>query len=237
MNRFVIFGASWGLGEVFHRFVPESGDKVWLVSRAKPTLHLEDQIERIWIETDLAKKGASQVVSSAIAAEELDTAIYNAGIWETLAFTEQYKFEDVTDEENERILTINLVTAISCIKALLPNLRLSQNPKIILVGSANSHDYVSGQAVAYAASKFGLRGVVNALKQGLRQEKTGITLLNPGTFGTIRFHQDKMEVEPVEGYDGVIAPQDLVTVMECIIKISRESCIRDIDIVAMLDPF
>ena len=72
MSRFVIFGASRGLGEVFHRFVPEPNDKVWLVSRSKPTLHLQDQIECVWIETDLAKKGTSQVVSSAIAAEAID---------------------------------------------------------------------------------------------------------------------------------------------------------------------
>lgn len=155
MSHFVMFGASRGLGEVFHRFSPESGDQVWLVSRSQPVLHLEDQIERVWIEADLAAKGASQVVSSAIAAEGIDTVIYNVGIWETSAFTEQYKFEDVTDEENERILNINLVTAISCIKALLPNLRLSQNPKIILVGFVGSHDYVSGREVAYAASNLG----------------------------------------------------------------------------------
>ncbi|NJM90115.1 MAG: hypothetical protein HC847_26185 [Hydrococcus sp. RU_2_2] len=71
MNCFAIFGASRGLGEVFHRFVPESGDKVWLVSRSKPVINLGDGIERVWIEADLSQKSASQIVASAIVPQDL----------------------------------------------------------------------------------------------------------------------------------------------------------------------
>ncbi|MBE9053601.1 hypothetical protein IQ243_24990 [Nostocales cyanobacterium LEGE 11386] len=53
-------------------------------------MYLQDQIERVWIEADLANKGVSQVVSNAIATEAVDTVIYNAGIWETLAFTDAF---------------------------------------------------------------------------------------------------------------------------------------------------
>lgn len=40
-------------------------------------------------------------------------------------------------------------------------------------------------------------------------------------------------IEPVEGYEGAIALQDLVAIAKCIISMSRETCIEDIEVVAM----
>ncbi|MGL5926273.1 SDR family NAD(P)-dependent oxidoreductase [Chroococcidiopsis sp.] len=236
MTAFIILGASRGLGEILHRFVPESGDTVWLISRSPPTLNLDDGIIRHWLEVDLSQPDAIDRVVNALEQSLVDVVIYNAGIWEKDAFTPNYCFEAVSDKENQRILTINLISAISCVRKLLPNLRMSGNPKIILIGSANNHDFVSGKEVAYATSKFGLRGFANALRENTRQDKIGVTLLNPGTFGTIRFEGKEAIVEPVDGYEGCISPTDLVDTVKLIVRLSRTTCMRDIDIVAMEDP-
>ncbi len=55
------------------------------------------------------------------------------------------------------LIAVNLIAPIRLVKALLPALRRSQNPKIIFMSSLSSQDNFPGREVANSASKFGLR--------------------------------------------------------------------------------
>jgi 3-oxoacyl-[acyl-carrier protein] reductase len=81
------------------------------------------------------------------------------GTWETHAFTSQYRFEDCSDADIAQVIAVNLVAPIRLVKALLPALRRSENPKIIFMGALSGRDNFPGREVANSASKFGLRGV------------------------------------------------------------------------------
>ncbi|WP_008319543.1 SDR family oxidoreductase [Leptolyngbya sp. PCC 6406] len=106
---------------------------------------------------------------------------------------EQDLFQDCSDEDITRVIAVNLVAPIRLVKALLPALRRwsetgpkgpSQNPKIIVMGARSGRDNFPGREVANSASKFGLRGVVHALREELRAQQVGITVINPGNVGT-----------------------------------------------------
>src|SRR5262249_56934890 len=84
-----------------------------------------DGVERRWIDADLSRSGAGAIVARSVGDEPLDVVLYNAGIWEHSAFSDAYDFAAVDDAETERIIAVNLTSAIACVRALLPNLRRS----------------------------------------------------------------------------------------------------------------
>jgi len=55
MKKYIIFGASKGLGDAFVKGLPKQGDQVWVVSRNRPTsIDLKDGVKRIWIQAGQA---------------------------------------------------------------------------------------------------------------------------------------------------------------------------------------
>lgn len=237
MTRYLIIGASRGLGEVFHRTLPVSGDVCWLVSRSEPALDLGDGVSRAWIRADLAERESADVIALAIGDAALDVVIYNAGIWEAGAFSSSYRFEEVSDEEDARVLTVNLASAIPVLKRLIPALRRGANAKIVLIGSVNGLPYVGAPEVAYNASKFGLRGVAHALRAGLRKDRIAVTILNPGSFGVPRFVDGQLVNETAGDVADCIPPQDLATLVRAIVSLSNATVVRELDVMAMSDPW
>lgn len=237
MTRYLIIGASRGLGEVLHRTVPVAGDRCWLVSRSEPALDLADGVTRNWVPADLAEPGAAGVIAQAVGDATLDVVIYNAGIWEGAAFSPDYRFEEVSDEQDARVLAVNLTTAIPVLKRLIPALRRGVRPKIILIGSVNGLPYVNAPEVAYNASKFGLRGVAHALRAGLRRDRIAVTIVNPGSFGVPRFVDGQLVNATSGDADSCIPPQDLATLVRAIVSLSNASVVRELDVMAMDDPW
>jgi short-subunit dehydrogenase len=234
MTATIIFGASRGLGAAFNLSLPVRGDQVWLVSRSRPDLDHNDGALRHWIEADLGTANAAAKTAAALSTNPLDVAIYNAGIWEDTAFSSDYRFDDVPDTETKNILTVNLISAITCLKAILPNLRKSKSAKIILIGSTSGLDNIGQPEVAYTASKFGLRGVAHALREVVREDGIAVTCLNPGNIGTITVKAGEISSRPHERRD-MIPPQDLIELVKCVTRLSNSSCVKEIDVMAMTD--
>jgi short-subunit dehydrogenase len=216
MANILIFGASRGLGAAFNMGVPQAGDALWLVSRGKPDVSERDGVKRVWIQADLSQREASERIASALGNTWLDVVIYNAGIWEGSAFSRRYDVTAVSDDENERVITVNLTSAINCLGKLLPNLRQSSNAKVILIGSISGLENTRMPEVAYSASKFGLRGVAHALRESWRQHKIAVTCINPGSIGDL-------------------PASDLVEIVKCLMRLTNRTCVKEIDVPAMND--
>jgi short-subunit dehydrogenase len=234
MSATIIFGASRGLGAAFNLALPARGDRLWLVARSRPDLDYGDGVTRQWIEADLSSAEAPAKVAGALGGSTLDIAIYNAGIWEETAFSSAYRFDEVFDAETQNILMVNLTSAITCLKAVLPNLRKSKGAKIILIGSTSGLDNIGEPEVAYTASKFGLRGVAHALREVVRRDGIAVTCLNPGNIGTITVKNGAISSSPHERRD-MIPPQDLIEIVKCVSRLSNSSCVKEIDVMAMTD--
>lgn len=237
MRNILIFGASRGLGAAFSSSLPTRGDTVWLVSRTQPAnLKRKDGVERVWIKADLSSPNdASRTISEALAGKRLDVLIYNAGIWEEAAFTSDYSFEEVSTEESADIIAVNLTSAIICIQKLLSNLKQSDNAKIILIGSTSRLENSGSLEVAYAASKFGLRGLGQALRENLRKHGITVTCINPGELAAEIAYEDGVE-RAIEAYAGTRIPvQDLISIVKCLMGLSKVSCVKEIDIPAITD--
>uniref|UniRef100_B8HLK7 Short-chain dehydrogenase/reductase SDR n=1 Tax=Cyanothece sp. (strain PCC 7425 / ATCC 29141) TaxID=395961 RepID=B8HLK7_CYAP4 len=221
----LVAGASRGIGlAVAERLVSQS-DRLLAVSRTPASIGE-------WIQADLAELAGIETVAKAIGKDCLDALLYMGGTWETHAFTQQYRFEDCSDVDITRVIAVNLVAPIRLVQALLPALRRSDNPKIIFMGALSGRDNFPGREVANSASKFGLRGVVHALREELRSEQIGVTVINPGNVGTPEVLADLAANQLVGGE--AIPLTDLLKIIDCILSLSRATCIKEIDVPAML---
>jgi NAD(P)-dependent dehydrogenase (short-subunit alcohol dehydrogenase family) len=237
MTNFLIVGASRGIGLGFSIGLPEPGDLVFLVSRTRPpSLDYSDRVSRVWVQADLSvPQSAAVKISEAIGDRPVDFLLYNAGIWEENAFEPTYAFEKSTPEEMEQIIHVNLLSAILCTHCLIPHLQRSSNPRVVYISSLSGLDNSGAPEVANTASKFGLRGVVHALRECLREDRIPVTSLNLGNIAAEIPYEAGAEAA-LQTYDNRRIPmQDLVLLLRCLRQLTRVSCVKEIDIPAMPD--
>lgn len=221
----LVAGASRGIGLAVAEHLVSQSDRLLAVSRTMAPIGE-------WIEADLSDLTGVETVAKAIGDDCLDAFLYMGGTWETNAFTSHYSFEDCSDTDIAQVIAVNLVAPIRLAKALLPALRRSDNPKIIFMGSLSGRDNFSGREVANSASKFGLRGVVHSLREELRSQQIGVTVINPGNVGTPEVLADLARDNLLGGK--AIPLTDLLSIIDCILSLSRATCIKEIDVPAML---
>ncbi|MCQ4088336.1 SDR family oxidoreductase [Saccharibacillus sp. JS10] len=236
MKSYLIFGASQGLGDAFARGLAKSGDKIWLVSRSRPSsLELQDGVKRIWIQADLSQPESAHTIFNSVQRERLDVAIYNVGIWEKEGFENHYTFDQDAPEHISRMIQTNITSAIVCLQGLLPNLRQSDSGKIILIGSTAGLSNANNTQVTFVASKFALRGIGEALREHLREDRIAVTCINPGELAAEIPYSEGRE-RALEAYEGTRIPlQDVVDLTNCLIGLSPAACVKEIDLPAMLD--
>jgi 3-oxoacyl-[acyl-carrier protein] reductase len=141
----LVAGASRGIGLAVAEHLVSQCDRLLAVSRTQAPIGE-------WIQADLANLAGIETVAKAVGGDRLDALLYMGGTWETHAFTSQYRFEDCSDADIERVIAVNLMAPIRLVKALLPALRRSHNPKIVFMGSLSGRDNFSGREVANSAS-------------------------------------------------------------------------------------
>ena len=99
------------------------------------------------------------------------------------------------------------------------------------MGALSGLDNFPAKEVANTASKFGLRGVVHALREELRQEHIAVTIINPGNIATPEVLEDLKQAGKPE--TNAIPLSDLLNVIDCVLSLSRSSCIKEIQLPAM----
>ncbi|TKH43911.1 short-chain dehydrogenase [Paenibacillus terrae] len=236
MKTYLVFGASKGLGDAFVRGVPQQGDKVWVVSRTKPdNLKLNDGVERIWIQADLSDLNAATLVVNKLGNDTLDVLIYNVGIWEKEGFEDHYTFDKDEPADISQLIHVNVTSAIVCIQSLLPHLRQSKAGKIILIGSTAGLNNANNTQVAFVASKFAIRGITEALREHTRHDGIAVTCINPGELAAEIPYEEGSE-RALDEYNGTRIPlADMVSIVKCIVNLSKAACVKEINIPAIKD--
>ncbi len=234
-KNYIIFGVSKGLGKAITQQIPTLDDTVYGISRTAPE-YLNKQQNLQWIAADLAQPTAAlATIKNRIQDERIDYLIYNVGIWEHNAFDDTYAFADNSPLEITTIINTNITACILMIQSLLENLKKSPNAKIILIGSTWGLDNHKGKEVAFSASKFALRGIAQALRENLRTDQIGISVLNLGYLATA--YEDITDVDLiVKKTQGQLIPiPDVLNAIRFIISTSIASCVKEINMPAMQD--
>jgi hypothetical protein len=105
----------------------------------------------------------------------VDVLINNAGVALSGAFAE------VTEEQFDRVVDVDLVGVVNGTRALLPHLVASGDGHLVNVSSLFGLMAVPGQT-AYNAAKFAVRGFTEALRQEMALEghRVSVTCVHPG---------------------------------------------------------
>lgn len=235
-NRvFLIFGISKGLGSVITKEVPREGDLVFGVSRSRPD-YLDSTTSVNWIQADLSDpENAVRLVKYAVGEIPIDCLVYNVGIWEQDAFTDLYDFTQSSPAEISTLIQTNITSCILVLQAFIGNLTKSKNGKIILIGSTWGIDNHNGKEVTFSATKFALRGITHSLRETLRGDSIGVTVLNLGYLATEFAGEPDVDVV-AKATDGQMIPlQDVIAAINFVVSTSPYSCVKEITMPAMAD--
>ncbi|MGY1708684.1 SDR family NAD(P)-dependent oxidoreductase [Geodermatophilus sp. SYSU D00758] len=93
------------------------------------------------------------------------------------------RFDQVTAEEFDWLLQINLHAVVTLTRALLPVLKAHPGSHLVTVSSLFGLIAPAGQS-AYATSKFAVRGFTEALRHELAADGVGVTSVHPGGIRT-----------------------------------------------------
>jgi NAD(P)-dependent dehydrogenase (short-subunit alcohol dehydrogenase family) len=172
----IVTGASRGIGAAAAEALAARGARVVRVARSLLAgrhdpyhdlpcdLTVPDQVERL-AATVIAELGPPDVVVS------------NAG-----GFLLR-RLEDTTAEEFDRQVAVNLRSAFLVARAFLPPMRAAGRGSFITVGSVADHVGFPENA-AYAAGKYGLRGLHETLTAEFQGSGVRLTLISPGPTDT-----------------------------------------------------
>lgn len=221
IGTMLIVGASRGIGAAMAAHYRDSVALLVTASRS-PALHGR------WIGCDVADPQQVERLAREFGNDALDALLVLGGVWERDAFTDAYSFEASPPEEAAQVLAVNLLAPILLVRALLPNLRRSTNPRVVFMGSLSGLDGGASPEVANSASKSGLRGAVQAMAVALRADGIAFTVVNPGNVATPEVLDD---IKAGRFGDQVPIPMsDLAAAIDCALAMSPASTIAEINI-------
>ncbi len=197
----VIFGASSGIGRETAIQFARKGAKVVVAARGEDGLKsLVESIrnfggEAIYQVAEASEYEQVQAVATRAVGEygTLDTWVHCAGI--SLYAT----FENTSPEEFRRVLEVNLLGQIYGAKAALPHIKKEGRGALIHISSVEGKRALPLQS-AYASSKHGIIGFLDALRMELQHEKLPVFVTNvmPAGINTPFFNKarTKLGVKP-----------------------------------------
>lgn len=228
-RNILITGASSGLGLGLLKSLPTEFDKIWVVSRSELDLTGVKSKQVVWIKCDLSISNCGEVVKSIIKNEEIDLFIHAAGVWE------DEEFNLTSAEKITNIINTNLTSFLLLISALFPNITAAKNSKIIAIGSIAGLDNWEGTMATYAASKMGLKGAINGVRQIMKPYGTSVTCLTSGSIATDISYEVGVSEVLAKHKLSKIPIEDFTKVINMICDLSPASCVKEIVIPAHLD--
>jgi short-subunit dehydrogenase len=181
----IVTGAAGGIGEQLAHSLARRGSGLALVDRdaerlasvAAAVRSATGQPVTTYV-VDLADDEATHKLGRALADAHPDATllINNAGV--ALSGT----FEQVSEEEFDWLMAINFRAVVTLTRALVPVLRANPGSHLVNISSLFGLIAPAGQ-VAYATSKFAVRGFTEALRAELAGA-VGVTVVHPGGIRT-----------------------------------------------------
>lgn len=219
----LIVGGSRGLGLEVSKYFIGKVERLWCVSRTK-------SLFGAWIQADIASKKGLEAISDSVKDVPIDTIIYAGGTWEVGAFTNAYRFQAGAEEDIDRVLSVNLAGPIKLVRRLLPNLIQSGDPRFIVIGALSGLDNNATREVANSASKYGLRGMAQALR--LEVPRLAVTVVNPGNIATAEVEDDILTGKFPKQVPIPVA--DFLSVIDFVLSVSPASVVSEINLAQRL---
>ena len=195
----LLTGASGGLGQAIARALARRGASLVLTGRRAEVLEpLAAQLGGRAVVCDLSDRAA--VAGLVDEAGPVDVLVANAGV------PGSGRLDTFSIEEIDRALDVNLRAPIVLARLLAEGMAARGGGHIVFISSLNGKAAPPGTPI-YAATKFGLRGFAQSLRQDLRPQGVGVSTIFPGFIRDAGFFHDAgVELPP---YVRTKAPEDV----------------------------
>ena len=227
----IVTGGGTGIGRAFTEALASAGTKVVIASR-------RDEVLRRTADEINAKLGTEQVfpyefdIRNRAQVEELVADVY--GRWQAIdvlvnnsGLAVPETVDNVTDDGWETVMDTNLRGVMQLVRAVVPFMRRNDFGDIVNVSSqAGKHGYAD--VPSYCASKFGLLGYAEALRDDVRKTGANIRVFNfcPGL---VDVENSGIDQTPREGFVHV---GNMARTLVYALSLDRNVVLEDLNIYA-----
>jgi NAD(P)-dependent dehydrogenase (short-subunit alcohol dehydrogenase family) len=227
----LVTGGGTGIGRAFAAALAEAGARVVIASRREDVLRqAADEInrrcgaERVSIYAfDIRDRGQIDAMVEQIISQQgtLDVVVNNSG----LAVPETV--DQITEDGWDKVMETNLRGIMQLVRAALPHMIKNDFGDIVNVSSqAGKHGYAD--VPSYCASKFGLLGYAEALRDQVRKTGANIRVFNfcPGL---VDVENSGPAAEPRPGFVHV---SNMARTLMYVLSLDRNVVLEDINLYA-----
>ncbi|KIC20491.1 SDR family NAD(P)-dependent oxidoreductase [Leisingera sp. ANG-Vp] len=194
----VVTGTSRGIGKALVQRLQEAGYEVTGTSRDHSS----------GVRLDVSDPGQQARFAAQIKDRPVDLLVCNAGVYIDKAMA----LEDYSAEVWAKTLAANVTGVFLTVQAMLPNLRLAENPKIAILSSQMaSQARAPGGSYAYRASKAAALNIGRNLATDLQPEGIAVGIYHPGWVRT-DMGGDEGDITVDESVAGLINEFEVLTV-------------------------
>lgn len=184
-NIAVISGGSSGIGECIAKELASNGITVCLGARSTEKLklisediHSSGGIAYPFHLDLLDDKSIQSFIKNVNKIGDVKTLINNSG------FGKFDKIENAQISDWDEMMSVNLRGAFVLSKAFIPEMKKNKTGNLLFINSvAGKHGYP--YSAGYVASKFGMRGLAESLRNELRQDNIKVTSIYPGAVDSL----------------------------------------------------
>jgi 3-oxoacyl-[acyl-carrier protein] reductase len=177
----IVTGAGHGIGREIALSLARNGAEVVVTDVTDAVFEVGKQIEALEsealaIKCDVTDPEQAQHVEEKVSGkyERIDILINNAGIYPQKAFL------DMTTEDWDKVLHVNLRGAFHCTKAIIPKMVKQKYGKIVTIASIAGAVVGFRNLVHYSASKAALVGFTKSLALEVAQYGINVNAVAPG---------------------------------------------------------
>jgi short-subunit dehydrogenase len=207
----LVTGATGGLGQAIARRLHEVGAQLVLTGRRTDVLEgLVAETGALTVAVDLSDPVA--VDGLAVACADVDVLVSNAGLPGSGQLT------SFSVEEIDRALAVNLRAPMMLARHLAERMVARRSGHIVFMSSL-AGKVGPPRGSVYSATKFGLRGFAQSLREDLRPSGVGVSAIFPGFVRDAGLFHDSGAKVPA--WVGTVAPQDVAVAVVRAIEENR----------------
>lgn len=210
-------GATSGIGRAIAKSLLEQGASVVGVGRSESPFDQFDNYFHEFIDYSQLESLPARLKEISAKYDQINTLIHCAGGGQ-FGSIEEFSFDQI-----EALIRLNLTSHIYVTKHFMPHLRKQSTSDIVFIGSEAA---ISGgrRGAVYCASKFGLRGLSQALRDECAKSGVRVSLINPGMVKTPFF--DELKFRPGSDPQNYIEAEDVAEAVNMVLS-SRPGTVFD----------
>ncbi|NDC36942.1 MAG: SDR family oxidoreductase [Proteobacteria bacterium] len=220
----IVTGAGRGIGKAIAKGLAADGFRVALISTSKSEIEntareISSTLDRDLVEIfpgDVSEKGFAQRCVAELMKSwgRVDLLCNNAGIYQKGTL-------DLSVEQFERMIAVNLTGAFMFAQAVVPHLKAQGSGYIFNVSSiCGVHGFP--EVGGYTASKHGLSGLSECLYRELAPFGISVTSICPNWVNTV------MAAESPITREEMIQPEDILKVVRFVLGLSKGATIPEV---------